>query len=127
MLIGGPETQRGALIGAEEEKPVTCDRTTERSPELIAQQAVVLAFAVGPDRRKRALRVQPAVPKELEAVAVEVLVPDLVTALTAAAPCIPFCADRPLVATRNSCSASGKGSGRFVLLCGLLWDAPSSR
>ena len=23
----------------------------------------------------------------------------------------PFCADRPLVATRNSCSASGKGSG----------------
>jgi hypothetical protein len=30
------------------------------------------------------------------------LVPDLVTALTAAADLKPFCAERPLVATRNS-------------------------
>ena len=33
------------------------------------------------------------------------LVPDLVTAFTDAPECMPLCADRPLVATRNSCSA----------------------
>ncbi len=54
------------------------------------------------------------------------LVPDFVTALTDAPECTPFCAERPLVATQNSCSASGNGSGRFVFCCGLLCTAPSS-
>ena len=54
------------------------------------------------------------------------LVPDLVTALTDAADLKPFWAERPLVATRNSWSASGNGSGRLTLLCGLLCAAPSS-
>jgi hypothetical protein len=43
------------------------------------------------------------------------LVPDLVTAFTEAAECMPFCAAWPLVLTLNSCSASGKGNGRLVL------------
>ena len=38
------------------------------------------------------------------------LVPDFVTALTAAPDLTPFCAVSPLVATRNSWSASGNGS-----------------
>jgi hypothetical protein len=42
-------------------------------------------------------------------------VPDLVTAFTDAAECIPLAAACPLVATLNSCSASGNGNGRFVL------------
>ena len=53
------------------------------------------------------------------------LVPDFVTALTAAADWNPFCAERPLVATRNSWSASGNGSGRLTFSCGLLCVAPS--
>src|SRR6185295_539890 len=53
------------------------------------------------------------------------LVPDLVTALTAAPECMPFCAVRALVSARNSCSASGNGSGRFRLSYGLLCVAPS--
>ncbi len=56
-----------------------------------------------------------------------VLVPDFVTALTEAPACIPFCAERPLVATLNSCSASGNGSGRFRLVFGSLCMAPSRR
>ena len=39
-----------------------------------------------------------------------------VGALTEAPACIPFCAERPLVATLNSCSASGNGSGRLRLV-----------
>src|SRR5215510_10518015 len=35
-------------------------------------------------------------------------VPDLVIAFTDAPECMPFCAVSPVVATRNSCSASGK-------------------
>ena len=35
--------------------------------------------------------------------------------------------DRPLVATRNSCSASGNGSGRPPAFCRSLCIAPSSR
>jgi hypothetical protein len=50
----------------------------------------------------------------------KLFVPDLVTALTDAPECMPFCAERPLVATLNSCSASGNGSGRFALFCGSL-------
>ena len=57
----------------------------------------------------------------------KLLVPDLVTAFTDAAECMPFCAERPLVATLNSCSASGNGSGRLALFCGLLCIAPSRR
>ena len=48
-------------------------------------------------------------------------------ALTDAPECIPFCAVRPVVATRNSWSASGNGSGRFALFCESLCIAPSSR
>ena len=61
------------------------------------------------------------------ALPLNVLVPDFVTAFTDADACMPFCAESPLVATRNSCSASGNGIGRFTLLCGLLCVAPSSR
>jgi hypothetical protein len=55
----------------------------------------------------------------------KLLVPERVTALTDAPECIPFCAERPLVATLNSCSASGNGNGMFVLSYGSLCIAPS--
>jgi hypothetical protein len=45
----------------------------------------------------------------------KLLVPDFTTALTDADECMPFSAERPLVATRNSCSASGNGNGRLEL------------
>jgi hypothetical protein len=64
--------------------------------------------------------------QELERVADHVFVPDLVTAFTVAPECVPFSAERPLVATRNSCSASGKGNGRFRLSYVSLCIAPSS-
>ena len=54
------------------------------------------------------------------------LVPDFVTAFTEAPAFTPFCAVRPLVATWNSCSASGNGSGMLELFCGSLCMAPSS-
>ena len=92
----------------------------------MAVQTVVHALAVGADEGERVGRVETAVAEELERVAVQALVPDLVTALTEAPEWTPFCADRPLVATLNSCSASGNGSGRFALFCGLLCMAPSS-
>ena len=57
----------------------------------------------------------------------KVLVPDLVTAFTDAPECMPACGESALVSTRNSCSASGNGSGRFRLSYGLLCVAPSSR
>src|SRR5262245_58133880 len=41
------------------------------------------------------------------------LVPDFVTELTVAPECIPCSAFIALVSTRNSCSASGNGRGRF--------------
>ncbi len=56
-----------------------------------------------------------------------VFVPDLVTALTAAAEWCPYCAGSALVSTLNSCIASGNGSGRFRLLNGSLCVPPSSR
>ena len=52
-------------------------------------------------------------------------VPDLVTALTAAPECTPFCALNPLVATLNSCSASGNGNGLLTLLNASLLSPPS--
>jgi hypothetical protein len=64
--------------------------------------------------------------KNSNALPCSALVPDLVTALTEAPEWTPFCAERPLVATLNSWSASGNGIGRFALFCGLLCVAPSS-
>ena len=58
--------------------------------------------------------------EELEQIAVQRLVPDLVTALTEAPECIPLFAFVELVSTRNSCIASGNGSGRLRLSYGLL-------
>ena len=55
-----------ALIRAEEEQLVSHDRPTECSAELIALQPIVLALAVGTDRRKRARRVEAVVAQELE-------------------------------------------------------------
>jgi hypothetical protein len=43
------------------------------------------------------------------------LVPDFVTAFTAALECTPLLAVVELVSSRNSCRASGNGSGRFRL------------
>ena len=58
---------------------------------------------------------------ELEQVAVEERwCRDLVAALTDAPEWKPFCAFCALVSTRNSCSASGNGSGRLKLSYGLL-------
>src|SRR5215216_5267105 len=54
------------------------------------------------------------------------LVPDLVTPLTDAPECTPVDAPSAPVSTRNSCSASGNGSGRLRLSYGLLCIAPSS-
>src|SRR5262245_10678800 len=51
-------TPESALIRAEEEQLVVHDWTTKRSSELIALQTIVLALAVGTDRRKRARRVE---------------------------------------------------------------------
>src|SRR5262249_29021579 len=52
-------------------------------------------------------------------------VPDLVTTLTTDPGCRPYCADRPLVCTLNSCNASGNGNGRFTLEKESLLSAPS--
>ena len=54
-------------------------------------------------------------------------VPDFVTAFTVPPECTPFSAESPLVATRNSCSASGNGNGMLRLSYGLLCEAPSRR
>ena len=67
------------------------------------------------------------VAQELEQVAVQKrFVPDLVTALTDAPECMPFCGRQTAVATLNSCSASGNGNGMLVLSYGSLCIAPSS-
>ena len=55
------------------------------------------------------------------------LVPDLVTTLTVPPACRPFCAFCELVSTRNSCSASGNGSGMLNPSKTLLCVAPSRR
>jgi len=70
-LVGRPEAQDRPLIAAEEKQLVACDRATQRPAELIAQQTVVLALAVGTDGGERALRVEPPVAQELEGVAVQ--------------------------------------------------------
>src|SRR5688500_1731991 len=54
-------------------------------------------------------------------------VPDFVTTFTEPPECTPLSAERPLVATRNSCIASGNGSGMLRLSYGLLCGAPSRR
>ena len=54
------------------------------------------------------------------------LVPDLVTALTDAPECMPFCAERPLVATGTPAARRGTAAAGSALLCGLLCIAPSS-
>ena len=47
-------------------------------------------------------------------------VPDFVTAFTVAPEWTPFSAESPLVATRNSCNASGNGSGMPRLSYGVV-------
>jgi hypothetical protein len=69
--VGGPEAKRRALIAGEEEQLVVRDRATQRPAELVAQQPIVLALAIGADAGKRAVRVEPPVAQELECVAVE--------------------------------------------------------
>src|SRR6185503_6882601 len=46
-------------------------RPTQRAAELAALETVVKALAVGPDRRKRARRIEPVVAEEFERVARE--------------------------------------------------------
>ena len=104
-----------ALVGAEEEEPVPHDRPAQRPAELVPVETVVQPLAVRSHRGERGLGVEAAVAEELERVAVEAVGAGLHTALTDADECIPLSADRPLVATRNSCSASGKGNGRLEL------------
>src|SRR5437867_8999982 len=55
----------------------------------------------------------------------KLFVPDFVTTFTLADACTPYCACSALDSTLNSCSASGKGNGRFRLLYASLCAAPS--
>jgi hypothetical protein len=52
------------------------------------------------------------------------LVPDLVTAFTAAPEWMPFWALRPPVATLNSCSASGNGNGHVQVVLRVVVHGP---
>ena len=119
-------TPDGALVATEKEELVLDDGAAQRAAELVAPEAVILLLAVGAERGKMLRRVETTIAQELEEVSGERFVPDLVTALTDAPDLTPFSAERPLVATWNSWSASGNGSGRLALLCGLLCSASSS-
>ena len=56
------------LVGAEKEQTVSDDRTAQRPAKLTALEAVILALAVGTDAGKGTLRVEMAIPEELEPV-----------------------------------------------------------
>ena len=126
-VVGRRDADRGPLVGAEEKELVPDNRPAQRPAELVAPQPIILPLAVRPHRANGLVALNRLSRRNSNTFPEKRLVPDFVTALTEAPECIPFWADRPLVATLNSCSASGKGSGRFTLSCGLLCMAPSRR
>ena len=85
------------------------DRSADRAAPLIARQTVVDPLAVRPICANGSIALNRWSRLNSNRLPENRLVPDFVTALTDAPECMPFCAVRPLVATRNSCSASGNG------------------
>ena len=91
------------------EELILLDRAAGGSSELVASERIA-------GRREEVTGVEIAVSQEFESVPVKAVLPDFVTALTAAAAWKPYSAGSALGSTLNSYSAPGKGRGRLRLL-----------
>jgi hypothetical protein len=98
-------------------------RTTCRDDWTAERPAVLIALSARhpdvchPNRRaQRALRIERVMADELESVSAKPVGSLTSHRIDRCARWNPFWAVRPLVATRNSCSASGNGNGKFRVL-----------